>query len=216
MIKFSLRDLLVQEALIARGYKLGLADGYYGPKTATAFQKYLEDFHGKIIIAQTWPADKEEALNAFFGKPDMDKGIAPNIVRVELPYNMFLAWDKSVEIDMISCNKEVADSLVRILTRIRDELGMEFIKEHGLHLFGGCVNVRNMRGSNNPSRHSWGVAIDLNPEENGLHTPWIDGRQGEKGFATMPTKVVEIFEAAGWKSGARAWSSDAMHFQCTQ
>jgi len=25
-----------------------------------------------------------------------------------------------------------------------------------------------------------------------------------------------VFERAGWKSGARAWGKDAMHFQATQ
>jgi hypothetical protein len=32
----------------------------------------------------------------------------------------------------------------------------------------------------------------------------------------MPVEAVEVFERAGWKSGARAWGKDAMHFQATQ
>jgi hypothetical protein len=66
----------------------------------------------------------------------------------------------------------VRDSLERILTRILERFGEEGIKRHGLDQYGGLTNVRMMRGSTNKiSRHSFGIAIDIDPVENSFRTP---------------------------------------------
>jgi hypothetical protein len=65
-----------------------------------------------------------------------------------------------------------------------------------------------MRGGHAWSRHAWGIAIDLDPDRNGLHAPWPIS-------ATMPEPVIRIFEKHGWKSYARSLGRDAMHFQAT-
>ena len=58
---------------------------------------------------------------------------------------------------------------------------------------GGCYNPREIRGGNkggSVSRHSWGIAIDLNPSSN----PY-------GGRATMDPVVVEIFHDRGFAWG---------------
>ena len=205
---------LMQTGLLKLGFDLPKygADGIWGKESEKAYQEYLK----YIAYAPEWPKDKSIELNKFFGYPDFQKGVAPNLVTLEVPYPMYLAWDKGTEITRFSCNAKVHDSLKIILQRILEELGLPYIKKHGLDLYGGCVNVRKARFKEWYSRHSWGIAIDINPEQNGLDTPWEDGKQGQKGYATMPTAVIEIFEDQGWKSGARAWGKDAQHFQATQ
>jgi hypothetical protein len=44
--------------------------------------------------------------------------------------------------------------------------GIEKIKALQLDDFGGCFNYRKMRGGTQLSLHSWGVAIDLDPDRN--------------------------------------------------
>ena len=73
-----------------------------------------------------------------------------------------------------------------------------------------------MRRGTSLSRHSWGIAIDLNPDENTMQTPWKAERIGQPGWATMPQEAIAVFEKHGWKSGAHAWGKDAMHFQATR
>jgi hypothetical protein len=112
--------------------------------------------------------------------------------------------------------KLAADSLLRILSDISAEFGRDGIIEHGLHLYGGCYNHRRRRVGSSWSRRAYGIAIDLNPDENGLRTPWQEGKISQQGYATMPVKVIEIFENYGWKSYAKSWGRDIMHFQRTK
>ena len=73
--------------------------------------------------------------------------------------------------------------------------------------FGGCFSFRPQRTGTKLSVHSWGMAIDLNPETN---------PQGTEG--NMDPGVVTIFRGAGFEWGGD-WPGrvrDPMHFQfCT-
>lgn len=115
-----------------------------------------------------------------------------------------LSWYQGVWVPEL-----VRGSLERILTRILERFGGEGIKRHGLDQYGGLTNVRMMRGSTSKiSRHSFGIAIDIDPVENSFRTPWPDR-------ATMPIAAIRFFEEEGWTSFARVRGFDAMHFQAT-
>jgi hypothetical protein len=69
--------------------------------------------------------------------------------------------------------------------------------------FGGCFAFRQQRTGAKLSTHSWGIAIDLNPETN------VQGSPGN-----MDARLIEIFRGAGFEWGGN-WpgrNQDAMHF----
>ena len=133
--------------------------------------------------------------------------VGENQTKLILPYPMRLSWDLNYTVKRITCHNKVADSLVKCLTKIYDLYDRDFkiIQSKGLDLFGGCLNVRKIRGGNSWSIHSWGTAIDLDPVNNKLK--W--GRDKAK----MPEEVIDIFVDEGWVSLGRSKNFDYMHFQ---
>lgn len=72
-----------------------------------------------------------------------------------------------------------------------------------LHEYGGAYCYRKQRGANVRSLHSWGIAIDLNPEENQLGT-----------LGVMDQDIISAFEAYGFEWGGNFINrKDPMHFQ---
>lgn len=228
------RTILLQKSLSYEGFQV-TQDGEWGSQTSDALKSFIDNanssgFSGapdpnepneptsSIIesppnFKYSPPTDKTSVLNSFYGTPSKNY---PHLTVIRVPYEMVLSWDQSKNVTKISCHKKAAESLLWVLSQIQKTFGQEGILEHGLHLYGGCYNYRRMRGGSNWSRHAYGAAIDINPDENGLRTPWRADKVGQKGYGTMPVKAIEIFEKAGWKSGGRAWSRDSMHFQYTK
>jgi hypothetical protein len=135
----------------------------------------------------------------------------PNyLVVIDLPYPMRLAWDKSKTVKKMRCHRLVADKFKTIFQQILDAYGFEQIKDLGIDLFGGCFNYRPMRGGSSLSRHSWGIAIDLHPEANGLKTKWEDSLFAKPEYA----KLLQIFEQNGFLNYGKVKGFDAMHFEC--
>lgn len=202
---------LIQHGLKARGYplkKFGV-DGVWGSETQAAYEACVKHLSKENKVLSKWPSDDIEELINFYGRPDLVSGYAPKQVELKLPYPMKLSWMPSVQITKSRCHKAVHDSLSIILQNILKEFGKSGIEEYGLNILGGITNVRTMRGDDiKISRHSFGIAIDLNPTANGMRTPWPKK-------ATMPEAVIEIFEEQGWTSFARVRGIDAMHFQAT-
>lgn len=131
------------------------------------------------------------------------------LVTITLPYPMFLNWATATKVTKISCHKLVADKLVAIFTEILKVYGPERIKELQLDDFGGCFNYRPMRGGTSMSLHSWGVAIDLDPDRNLLKETSRTAR-----FARPEYKqFIDIFYKHGFESLGREKNYDWMHFQ---
>lgn len=126
-----------------------------------------------------------------------------------LPYPMRLAWDKSVKVNKIQCHKLINDQLKAVFTEILQVYGYEKIVELGIDLFGGCFNFRVMRGGTEPSRHSWGIAIDLDPERNQLKETKLTARFARPEYKPM----IDIFYKHGFVGLGREENRDWMHFQ---
>lgn len=127
-----------------------------------------------------------------------------------LPYPMRLAWNKSTYIDKFSCHNLVHDNLRQIFVDVLAEYGTDGVRELGLDLYGGCLNVRTKRGSElEQSLHSWAIAVDLNPEAN--RYKW----GADKAAFARPEYDAfwKCVERQGAVSLGRVQNFDFMHFQ---
>jgi hypothetical protein len=124
------------------------------------------------------------------------------LARAKLPFSIPLSWDPSKAVKTLYCHKKLTDIFVEVFTTIEKEGLKDQVKT-----YGGCYNYRQKRKNSKLSTHSWGIAIDLNPQTN---------RMGTAG--DMHPEVVEILRKAGFKWGGD-WprdGKDPMHFQfCT-
>lgn len=202
------------------GFESGDIDGLWGPQTDYAYEQLLsyratgqapspwreEEGVDAFVQANTWPISTTEQLSKYYGTIDQ------NQTRIRLPYAHRLAWDTSTTITRYSVHEKVADSVVRVLERALDYYNIDNIRKMGLDLFGGSLAVRKMRGGNNWSTHSWGIAVDYHPEMNQLkwnHT---------KALFAKPqyNKWFDFWEEEGWVSLGRARDYDWMHIQAAK
>lgn len=78
------------------------------------------------------------------------------------------------------------------------------VDKSGASDFGGCFNIRKIRGSANSwSNHSWACAIDLAPGTNGFNMK-----------ATLSNVVIDAFKRQGARwGGDYKGRKDPMHFE---
>lgn len=131
------------------------------------------------------------------------------LVSIDLPYPMRLAWDKKTTVKKMRCHKLVDEKFKAIFKDILDYYGLPKIQELGIDLFGGCFNFRAMRGGSDYSRHSWGVAIDLDPERNQLKETSRTARFARPEYKAM----IDIFYKHGFISLGKEKNYDWMHFE---
>jgi len=128
---------------------------------------------------------------------------------IDLPYPMRLNWDKKIIVNKMRCHRLVASDFENIFHEIENHYGYDEIKELGIDLFGGCFNFRKMRGGSDLSRHSWGIAIDLDTERNGLKTPFNKANFSKPEY----NKLHEIFEKYGFLNLGKEKNFDSMHWE---
>lgn len=213
----------IQLYAVERGIDPGTIDGFWGPATQTAYDSLKhqllfgtveEIWRPEEVInpanPNNWPVQSPSVLNSFFGQASETGN--PNLVLANLPYPMVIAWDPSKIVKKITCHKLVKDSMVRVLTNVHTHYGMGKIIELRLDYFGGCFNYRKMRGGNQLSMHSWGIAIDFDPDCNQLK--W--GRDRAVFARPDYNRFWEFWEAEGWVSLGRSRNFDWMHVQAAK
>lgn len=189
-----------RDEIIKMQMRIGTApDGFWGPKSIAALRRHLRFL---MPSPSPWPRTDKQSLHDFYGDP----GDEDSLVMIRLPYEM--RYDGKV-VTRMRVHKRCADSLLRVLTRIRDR--MEAVPDIVPEAtdFGGCFNYRLKRGGSSWSLHAWGAAIDLDPSDNAFRASWPIQ-------ADMPLEIIEAFAIEGWISAAAFWGYDAMHFQATQ
>lgn len=227
----------LQSRLTAHGFPCGLIDGIIGEITSTALRAFQaargiavtgtatpatvtalrvsatahipplpqrDPPEQPIMSSPAWPRQSE--VPAFYGH------VGTRQTRVEVPWTMRLAWDKSIRISRITLHERVAESAARALQQIATTYSAAEIAALGLDLFGGSLNVRRMRGGSAYSMHSWGIAIDFDPERNQLTWKSPQPRLSNPDAAPF----WQAWEAEGWVSLGRARNFDWMHIQAAR
>jgi len=131
------------------------------------------------------------------------------LVTIQLPYKMRLAWDTKTFVTKMSCHKLIADKMLAVFNDLLAHYGYEKIVELGIDLFGGCFNFRAMRGGSEYSKHSWGIAVDLDPARNTLKETAKTARFARAEYKPM----IDIFYKNGFVSLGKEKNMDFMHFE---
>ena len=159
-----------------------------------------------------WPLQKD--CNDFYGDPRNSDDVtvaspeweSANLIYITPPYQMY--YDGK-PVKRIRVHKKCADAFMAAFNAIwvAADKDQKVVDQWGASVFGGSYNFRLMRTSNNLSMHSWGCAIDLDPERNGL------GNQSPR-FLQYP-QVVKAFTDQGaiWGGTWHGGGCDGMHFQ---
>jgi len=177
-------------------------DGIVGPKT-WAFITRVSD---NTPLSQRWPKQGFTSMVNFYGP------VGENQTKLDLPYAMRLAWDTNVIVKKITCHQKCTKAFYTIFEKTLKIYGLKEIQKLNLDLFGGCLNVRKMRGGSSWSTHSWGCACDLSPDNNQLK--W--GKDKAEFAKPIYEDFWKIVEDEGAVSLGRARNIDFMHFQfCT-
>lgn len=200
------------------GIESGVIDGLWGHVTSDAVEALIHfDTYGKLpepwreadatgVRGNVWPPQTEAKLIAFYGN------VGTNQTQIVVPYPHRIAWEPQRKVTKITCHKKVAPSLQRVLGRVLAHYGRDGVRDLGLDLFGGCLNVRRMRGGTAWSTHAWGIALDYDPENNQLK--W--GRDRATFAKPAYEKWWQIWEAEGWSSLGRRKNYDWMHVQAAR
>lgn len=141
-----------------------------------------------------------------YGKPNQQGSY---LTTIKLPYPMRLAWDKNTKVTTMRCHKLVANDFINVFEELLEHYGYEKIVELGIDLFGGCFNFRQMRGGYDYSRHSWGIAIDLDPERNQLKESKKTARFARPEYKPM----IDIFYKYGFIGLGVEKDYDWMHWE---
>lgn len=197
----------------------GKMDGLWGPQTAFAYECLVElRKHGAMPVftrpgevevenPNNWPSQKnEQDLIDYYG------AVGKSQISIVVPYPHIIAWDKRKSVTKITCHKKVSASLNRVLTKVKNHYGMDEVHRLRLDVWGGCLNVRKMRGGTRNSMHSWGIAMDYDPENNKLK--W----GSDKASFALPdyNRWWDFWEEEGWISLGRQRNYDWMHVQAAK
>lgn len=148
----------------------------------------------------------QDQLIAKYGQP----GEPDNLTTIKLPYPMRIAWDLKTSVSRIQCHKLIAAPLLAVFNDLLAHYGLPELQRLGIDLFGGCVNVRLMRGSKTKwSHHAWGTAIDLDPSRNQLKETKKTARFARPEYKPM----IDIFYRHGFKGLGPEEDRDWMHWE---
>lgn len=152
----------------------------------------------------------QEEVFERYGEP----GNWADFVRFYPPFPMRISWDMDKSITSFYVHRSLTFRLGRIFQALLEHYGYEKIKALGVDIYGGCYNYRKMRRGSKWSRHSWAIAIDLDPANNRLTWKADNSRTPQPRFANPEyEKMHEIFESNGMVNYGRVKNYDWMHFE---
>jgi hypothetical protein len=168
-------------------------DGDWGPQSRAALRAHLRSL---MPNPNPWPGGSYKEKLAFYGPPGES-----NLVSFDFPYPMYYGGKRVLR---SRAHRLVVPSLLRILQNIGERISQEPTIQDEAEDYGGIYNFRNKRAGSSLSNHAWGIAIDLDADDNSFRDPWPL-------VSDMPLTIIEEFAKEGWTSAAAFWGYDAMH-----
>lgn len=151
-----------------------------------------------------WP--RQDQVESFYGKP------GTGFVIMEMPFPLRLSYQPTTQLFKVSVHGKCKNAFLAIWSKVLAEYGYEEIRRLRLDQFGGCANVRRMRGGSRWSMHAFACAWDVDPDRNQLR--W---KREQASLDDAPYKKFwEIVEGEGAISLGRLRNYDWMHFQFTR
>jgi D-alanyl-D-alanine carboxypeptidase-like protein len=164
-------------------------------------------------------------IEAVFGNPANGDGTLneawedQNIIRVKPPEGWVLFYqedDKLTPVSGIRMHKLLADSFQEVLRDIWQHADVQlgggasdddiraWLHERRLDQHGGGFNFRKITAGKSLSLHSYGIAIDWDPQNNPRQKPLT---------LTLPDWWFDIWAKHGWSDGRHFTTPDPMHVQ---
>lgn len=218
---------IVQTHLQVTGHYQGAIDGWAGRLTQSAYRQYAGIEPDTTPVQEPvatgpeaadlpapapsyrLPAEGNAALNSYYGAANANGNY---LDWFSFPHPATRLYNRSGQLltDKVGddrldhrCHRALVGRLTAALAEIYVRLGRAEFERQGWHVYGGCFNYRAKRGGSSLSTHAWGIAIDINPDEN----PYNVNK------TTFSALAIDIMERWGFLSGGRAWGHDWMHFQ---
>jgi hypothetical protein len=202
----------VQQSMMTEmGIDAGIIDGLVGPQFRHALEAWQnrgrdQDADDADVAHQPTTFPRQRDVPGFFGEAGTGLGL------LELPYPMVLAWDTKTTVNRVTLHTKAHASADRAFKRILAHYGHDRIKALGLDKFGGSFVKRAMRGGTRMSMHSWGIAMDFDPERNQLR--W--GRDRARMARSEYAPFLDAWRDEGWISLGRERNFDWMHVQAAR
>lgn len=143
---------------------------------------------------------------AKYGKPNQQ---GTYLTTIKLPYPMRIAWDPKTKVTKMRCHRLVAVNFMGVFSDLLQAYGYDRLVELGIDLFGGCFQYRKMRGGSDWSRHSWGIAIDIDPSRNQLMSNHTKATLDDPDYDQMRV----IFNKWGFVGLGQVADRDWMHWE---
>lgn len=176
-------------------------DGVLGNMTLEAVARVLGCWRDDAALR--WPTQQEvRSGRSVFGQA----GDESALVNVVPAYPLFF---EGRQVRSIRVHRAVAAEVEAVLREVLAEYGAERIRELRLDVYGGSYAHRCSRGGRALSMHSWGIAFDFMPGENGLRLGAPEAVLSRPEYR----RWWEIWEAHGAVSLGRERNYDWMHVQ---
>lgn len=178
-------------------------DDAWGPASTAACQAYLRSL---MPSPHPFPTQRQtQAGNSIYGPVGVKDGYTPPMVKVPLPFPVYLYGDKAKPRQELPFHEACAPAFHEFFQRLFHLYPTEAERwEAGVVQYYGIYNPRPTRGGRSPSMHSWAIAIDLDANRNGNKSSWPT-------FSHMPLEVFEAAAKCGIRPAGAFWSRDAMH-----
>ena len=164
-----------------------------------------------VIRSKAGPGVKRRIMTdaevyGLYGSP----GNTDNFTTIVSPFPFIVSWDPKVKVNKLTCHKKIAQPLANVLRDLLAHYGASQIHSLGIDQYGGLYNKRLMRGSTKRwSRHSWAIAIDLDPVRNQLREDHTTARFARADYKPM----IDIFYKYGFVGYGPEKDYDWMHFE---